>query len=249
MYRYLLFPLSLLQIATTLFLGTPLSQSQDAYAAHNHVTAFPPETPIALMGLVWTLFLVAALALSIQLLRRETELTRRVSRPLVLCLFFNIILIAVSSLTGSKVGTLLVTLLVAACVWQSFNQFNSMRDLGGNLEKATTTLSLGLLAGWTVFLLATLLPGALREMTGLGDTDAVWQMLLLVLLVLGAGAIAFQHFVGRNLIFRLVLGFGLLSIVLNHVFNTGMQPMAVVSILFGLGMFTWLSAKHRRVPN
>ncbi|MEL7471650.1 MAG: hypothetical protein AAFN27_24615, partial [Pseudomonadota bacterium] len=164
---------------------------------------------------------------------RETELVRRVGPPLAIAGALNVLWMLSAQLIASQLLNTLLLFPIAWCAWRAAREFDQMRGLGGDASKLVADATTGLLSGWITVAVAISAPLTVRTLTGLGASDAPWQMLFLTLAVAAGGAYAFASRVSRSLWYFVALGWGVACIALNNWFVTGMNPMAVIAALAG----------------
>lgn len=247
MYRKLLLPIALGQfLAPALPALTGLGEPVGARARVDY-GGLPPEQPIGIAFSIWGVIFLFYLLFALTAWRKETELTRRVVRPLALAGAFNIVWMLAAQFLDVQLLNYALLYPIMLFAWSSAAAFDSVRGMGGGADKFFADAATGLLSGWIMAAVSISLPLTLRAVSPLGASDAPWQMLLLTLTAALTGGVLFYKRISRSLWFYAALGWGVFCIALNNWIVTGMHPMAVMSLLAGVWLVVWRltrDAKH-----
>lgn len=227
--RYTLLPIAILQFVIPalpeLFgIGTPVGD-----AAREDYAGLPPEQPIGAMFSIWGLIFTLFALFALYALRREDTLVRRIAPSLAVAGAFNCLWMLLAQTVQSQLLNTALLIPIAVFAWIAARRFDLMRGMGGSAIKLTADAVTGLLAGWISVAIAISLPLTLRTLSALGASDYPWLMLWLTLTAAIIAAYAFARWISRSFWFFAALGWGLIGIVLNNWYVTGMHWLAIVT--------------------
>lgn len=228
--RFLILPVALLQLASTYvpeILGYP-SIGVSAIA-----DGIPPELPLAPFFAIWGVIFVCFISFGLYALTYDTELSRRLSAPLVISGTVIAFWTPIQQIVGNPV---LDFVLLGPLVWYSWlaaYRFDTMRGLGGSPIKWTADVLTGLLSGWVTVALAISVPRAGRYILNQGPTDSEWIAFWSVLVTLSAATWVYKDHISRTYWYYWAAAWGLLGIVLNNWLRTGFGYFGWITLLFG----------------
>lgn len=230
--RHALLPLALLQIAMPTLPGwvdwaSPIGGNGVAGPLR------APESPPGVFFAIWGVIFPAYLLFALIAWREDTTLTRRLAVPLAVTGVFGALWMLVEQIYPLSVINYPVLLCLAAAAFWSAARFDQMRGLGGSPQKFIADLCTGLYAGWMTAATAIATTSLVRAVMGLGETDAVWPMLMLALVVAGGLALIAFHRISRSPWYVAALAWALTGIVINNWFLVGQHVPAVATAVFG----------------
>ena len=243
--RHVLLPLALLQIVMPTL---PLWADWASPIGGNGVSgpARAPESPPGVFFAIWGVIFPTYLLFALIAWREDTTLTRRLASPLAITGVLGALWMLVEQFIPLSVINYPVLLCLAAAAFWSAVRFDQMRGLGGSPQKFIADLCTGLYAGWMTAATAIATTSVVRTVLGLGETDAVWPMLTLALIVAGGLALIAFHRVTRSPWYVAALAWALIGIVINNWFLVGQHVPAVATAVFGLLL---LHHRFRLYPN
>ena len=232
--RYVLIIVAIGQFIAPL-LPTALGIGQDiGEAARADHGGYPPEQPLSVAFSIWGVIFTLYALFAVISLRRSDETIRRVGPPLAIAGALNIIWMLNAQIVNLQLLNFALLFPIAWYATRAAAAFETVRDTGADLTKFTADAVTGLLCGWITVAISISMPVTVRIISGLGASDAPWQMLILTLTTAAAGAWAFSTFIGRNAWYFVALGWGVACVALNNWFVTQMHPMALATLCIGL---------------
>ena len=223
---YLLILLGLLQplsgaLAPTVQIGTPIGAATRDLGA--------PEQPISAAFSIWSVIFLAYLGFGLACLRLKEPWMIRVAGPLAIAGLLNIVWMLSAQLIVHQPLDFALLFPIAAASWLAAWRFDRTRETGGSGAKLLADMATGMLAGWLSVAIAISIPLTIRSYTTLGATDIPWNMLWTTLVSAGFAAWLFANYISRSLWFFVALGWGLIGIIVNNWFVTGMNWLAIMS--------------------
>lgn len=229
--RLFLLPIALVQPVAAYvppMLGAP------TMAERTTAAGFPPELPPGLFFSIWSLIFLAYLAFALYALRRDTELSRRLSGPLAICGATTALWMVSQQAIGQPVLDLLLLAPLVWFSWLAALRFDMMRGMGGSAIKWTADLLTGALSGWAVVALAISTPRAGRHMLGQGPTDSEWIAFWSALAVISIATSIYKRTISRTHWYYYAAGWGLLGILANNWSRTGFGYFGWITLIFAL---------------
>lgn len=230
--RKLLLPIAIVQLLSA-YLPTALDIAP-SIGERAIADGIPPELPLGIFFAIWGPIFLAYIGFAIYAWRNETELTRRLSRPLALVGLGTAIWMPVQQIIGNPVLDLLTLLPIGWAAWLAAHRFDTMRGLGGSIIKWTADVLTGLLSGWLTVAIAISVPRAGRYMLGQGPTDSEWISLWSVLGVISTATWVYKNRISRTIWYYVAAGWGLLGIVMNNWLRTDFGYFLWITLFFGL---------------
>ena len=196
-YRRLLMPIAVLQLLSA-YLPTALGIAP-TIGERATADGIPPELPLGVFFSIWGVIFLAYIVFALYALRKETELTRRLSFPLALAGLGTAIWMPLQQIIGNPVLDLLTLLPIGWATWLAAYRFDTMRGLGGSSIKWTADVLTGLLSGWLTVAIAISVPRAARFLLGQGPTDSEWISLWSVLGVISTATWVYKRRISRTI--------------------------------------------------
>lgn len=228
-------------LPTLIGFGTPVGE-----AARADYGGLPPEQPAGIAFAIWGVIFGFYAAFAIAALFGTNETLRRVGRPLAAAGLFNVLWMLSAQTINLQLLNFVLLFPIAYFAFRSASAFESVRGTGGTPTKFIADAVTGLLSGWITVAISISVPLTIRTLTGLGATDAPWQMLFLALGTAAIGAWGFTTYVSRSFWYFGALGWGVACIAINNWFVTGMHPMAIVTAITAILILRW---RLTRDPN
>ena len=254
-YRKLLLPVAALQLLAA-YVPTALDL---APSIGERATAggIPPELPLEPFFAIWGVIFLAFISFAIYALRRQTELTRRRSAPLVFAGLGTALWMPLQQIVANPLLDLIALLPIAWLAWLAAYRFDTMRGMGGSPIKWTADVLTGLLSGWLTVATAISVPRAGRFVLGQGPTDSEWISLWSVLAVISMATWVYKRRISRTIWYYYAAGWGLLGIVLNNWLRTDFGYFLWITLFFGLWLIyrrwatgaTGSTASYKPLPN
>lgn len=228
--RRALLPIAVLQLVVptlpALGLGNPIGDSPgDAMLR-------APETPPGVFFAIWGLIFSSYLGFAIWANTSRDSVIERLVQPLVIAGAASIIWMVMrqARLNDFLVHLVLIVLFLAAYV--AAKRFDETRGTGGSPGRWITDVATGLLAGWMTLALALSTTELVRNLSGLGKTDAEWWFLALTLLIAGSSVLFAFSRITASPYFVAALAWGLVGVVSNLWSNVELHVPAVLTGLF-----------------
>ena len=228
--RFLLLPIAMLQLLAAYLPGTLGAPSIGERATADGI---PPELPLSIFFAIWGVIFLAYLVFGVYALRNDTELSRRLSGPLVAGGVATAVWMVVQQMIGHPV---LDFFLLGPLVWYSWLaafRFDRMRGLGGSPIKWTSDVLTGLLSGWATVAVAISVPRAGRYVLNQGPTDSEWIAFWSVLLTISMATWVYKDHISRTYWYYWAAAWGLLGILLNNWLRTGFGYFGWITLFFG----------------
>ena len=231
-YRHLLAPIALLQLLAA-YLPTAL-EIAPSIAERATKDGIPPELPLGPFFAIWGVIFLAYIVFAIYALRHDTELSRRLAKPLALAGLGTALWMPLQQIVGNPVLDLLALLPIGWVTWLAAYRFDTMRGLGGSAIKWTADVLTGLLSGWLTVAIAISVPRAGRYLLGQGPTDSEWISLWSVLAVVSTATWVYKRYISRTIWYYTAAAWGLLGIVMNNWLRTDFGYFLWITLAFGL---------------
>jgi len=229
--RYMLLPLAGLQLLAA-YVPTALGYPSIGEQATRD--GIPPELPLGHFFAIWGIIFIAYIAFGLYALRRDTELTRRLSGPLAASGLVTAFWMPIQQIIGNPAFDLILLGPLLYTSWLAAYRFDTMRGLGGSPIKWTADVLTGLLSGWASVAVAISVPRAGRYLLGQGPTDSEWIAFWSVLAVISIATFFYKRLISRTAWYYWAASWGLLGILLNNWQRTGFGYFGWITLFFGL---------------
>ena len=231
--RFLILPIALLQLAAAYI---PVQLGYPSIGERATENGIPPELPPGIFFAIWGIIFLAYIAFGLYAVRHDTELSRRLSYPLLASGIATAVWMLMQQMVGNPVLDLLLLGPFVWFSWLAAYRFDTMRGLGGSAMKWTADVLTGLLSGWAVVAMAISVPRAMRYSLNQGPTDSEWIAFWSVLLTISIASWAYKDHISRTYWYYWAAGWGLLGILVNNWLRTGFGYFGWITLFFG----TWL---------
>ncbi|MFN3213793.1 MAG: hypothetical protein ACE37M_11860 [Henriciella sp.] len=194
----------------------------------------PPELPPGLFFSIWGIIFLGLFVLAVRNLVASDHAIERVSLPLTLAAFGNLVWMWSAQSLGLVWLDFMLLLPIAFCTWWAAHRQDRLARYDGTLTRILIGLTTGLYAGWLTVAVSISVPDLGRWLLAHGVTDAVWQSLWMALVPAVVMAFVFANYISRNFWYFVALGWGLLGIVVNNWTRTGTGWLAIITAVVAL---------------
>lgn len=238
MLRYALLPLAVLQISVPALPALVSWQSSIGESPADPMLR-APESPPGPFFAIWGVIFAFYLAFAVYAALRDSPLSRHLAPPLALAAIFSASWMLIVQTHGQVLWAHPVLLaLTASTFWAAF-RFDQMRGLGGSPAKFIADGATGLFAGWMTLATAISQTDFTRDLLGMANTDAVWWFLLHALTIAVLGALFVFARISRSPFYIIALAWGLLGVVINLWWLTGLHAPAFITAATALALLAY----------
>jgi len=229
--RFFLLPVAMLQLVSAYL---PMQMGYPSIGTRATENGIPPELPLGPFFAIWGIIFLTYTLFGIYALRNDTELSRRLSGPLVASGLATAVWMPIQQIIANPVIDLV---LLGPLIWYSWlaaYRFDTMRGLGGSPIKWTSDVLTGLLSGWATVAVAISVPLAWRYIFNQGPTDSEWLAFWSVLLTISIATWVYKDHISRTYWYYWAAAWGLLGILLNNWLRTGFGYFGWITLFFGV---------------
>ncbi|MHA7898904.1 MAG: hypothetical protein ACX94B_03505 [Henriciella sp.] len=205
----------------------------ESIGARATAAGIPPELPLGIFFSIWSLIFLGLLGTAILNLAAPDAASERLSPPLALAAFGNLIWMLCAQGFGLVWLDFLLLLPIAFFTWEAAYRQDRTGRFDGTGRTLLYGLTVGLFAGWLTVAMSISVPDLGRWLLGRGVTDAVWQSLWMTLIPAATLAYVFATYVSRNGWYFVAVAWGLTGIVANNWSRTGMHALAIATAVIG----------------
>lgn len=192
-----------------------------------------PELPPGVFFSIWSVIFLAYTVFALSALLRPTYLERHLSLPLLVAGAGNVTWMIAAQSIGNDWLNFIILLPILLFAWEAAHRLHRMGGFDGTGRRFNAAALTGLLSGWASVAISISLPGLVRDIQGAGPTDHVWISLWIALITAGTLAWAYSVRVSRGLFYFIALSWGLIGIVINNWYLTGLNWLAIAAALSG----------------
>ncbi|MEM5516007.1 hypothetical protein WNY37_03530 [Henriciella sp. AS95] len=194
----------------------------------------PPEIPLGIFFSIWSVIFLAYLVFALLAVFKPTYLEQRLTPPLLIAGAGNVVWMLSAQFFGNDWVNFLLLMPILVFAWESAFRLHRMGGWDGTGRRFLAALLTGLLSGWIAVAISISVPGLVRDLRGLQETDQVWISLWAALVPAAILAWAFARYVSRGWWFYVAFSWGLTGVVLNNWLRTGTHLLAIAAAIAGL---------------